>query len=48
VLGPALPASVLTRIPRTDKARIKMRMGCSSLILKSLYDRFGNLVPGGF
>ena len=32
VLGPALAASVRTRIPRIDNARIKTRMGCPSLI----------------
>ena len=36
VLGPALAASALTRIPRTDNARIKTRMAYSPLILKSL------------
>ena len=38
VLGPAVAASALTRIPRTDNARIKARMACSPLILKSLND----------
>jgi hypothetical protein len=32
VLGPALAASALMRIPRTDNARIKTRMGYSSPI----------------
>jgi hypothetical protein len=32
VLRPALPASVLTRIPRTDNARIKARMDYSPLL----------------
>ena len=38
VLRPALAASALMRIPRTDNARIKTRMAYSSLTLKSLND----------